>query len=196
MSRLDTPKREDLAEHEGLFQLVEAMMGFLPNSMLDMARNTPLINAFAGLAAVANGPGEVCPELKSMIAFVCSRSSGCQYCMAHTAHTAVHNRGVSQEKFDAIWSYETSDLFSSAERATLVVAQGAGAVPNAVTDEDFSALKDHYTDDQIIEIMAVISLFGWLNRWNDTLSTDLEQSPLEFADEHLKSGGWTGEGHR
>ncbi len=195
MSRLDTPKRDDLAEHEGLFQLVEGMMGFLPNSLLDMGRNKPLMDAFAGLAAVANGPGKVSKELKGLIAFICSRSAGCQYCMAHTAHSAVHG-GVSQEKFDAIWEYETSDLFSDAERAALVVAQGGGAVPNAVTDADFAKLKDHYTDDEIIEIVAVISLFGWLNRWNDTLSTELEQSPLDYADEHLKGHGWTGEDHR
>jgi len=195
VSRLDLPKREELSEHEGLFQLVESMMGFLPNSMLAMARNKPLLDAFAGLGAAVWAPGRVSDELKAMVSFVASRSAGCQYCMAHTAHSAVEKRGVAQEKFDAIWEYETSPLFTPAERAALVVAQGAGHVPNAVTDEDFTELRKHFSDDEIIEIMAVISMFGWLNRWNDTLSTPLEGEPVGFAKDHLTQHGWTGKGH-
>jgi len=37
----------------------------------------------------------------------------------------------------------------------------------------------------------VISMFGWMNRWNDTLATQLEEHPLEFAREHLGASGWT-----
>ena len=196
MSRLSALDRADLPDYEPLFQIVESVMGFLPNSMLTMARNKPLLDAFSGMAMVVNGPGEVSSELKSLIAFICSRSAGCDYCMAHTSHTAVEMHGVAQDKFDAIWAYETSDHFSPAERAALMVAQGAGASPNAMTDEDFERLKDHYTDDQIVEIVAVVSLFGFLNRWNSTMSTDLERSPLAFGDNHLKTRGWSGQGHR
>ncbi len=195
MSRLDPPTREELAEHEGLFQLVEAMLGFLPNSMLMMARNKALVDGFAGLAAAVWAPGKVSDELKALIAFVASRSAGCQYCMAHTAHSALHGRGISAEKFDAVWDYETSPLYSEADRAALVVAQGAGAVPNAVTDEDFTALRKHFDDDEIVEIIAVISLFGWLNRWNDTFGTALEAEPIAHARDHLTTHGWTGKGH-
>jgi hypothetical protein len=46
-------------------------------------------------------------------------------------------------------------------------------VPNAVTDAHFAELKKHYTDAQIVEIVAVISLFGFLNRFNDTTATEL-----------------------
>ncbi|MBN4046498.1 carboxymuconolactone decarboxylase family protein [bacterium AH-315-P15] len=195
MSRLDPPAREDLTEHEGLFQLVETMLGFLPNSMLMMARNKAVMEAFAGLAAAVWAPGKVSGELKALVAFVASRSAGCQYCMAHTAHSALHGRGVAPEKFDAVWDYETSPLFTAADRAALVVAQGAGQVPNQVTDEDFNELREHFGDDEIVEIVAVVSLFGWLNRWNDTFSTPLEQTPIAFAKEHLTDHSWTGKGH-
>ena len=38
--------------------------------------------------------------------------------------------------------------------------------------------------------MGVICLFGWLNRWNDTLATTLEPSPLRFAQRHV-GDGWS-----
>lgn len=190
MPRIAPLNREDLQELEPFFELVEGAMGFVPNSLLTMGRNPALVNAFGGLAALIQGPGKVSDELKALISFVASRSAGCQYCMAHTSHTSVKHWGTSAEKFDEIWSYENSPLYSEAERAALRVAQAAGQVPNAVTDADFDALKAHFDDDQIVEIVSVISLFGFLNRWNDTMATPLETTPLQFAQQNMSDHGW------
>ena len=50
-------------------------------------------------------------------------------------------------------------------------------LPSAVTDAVFERLREHYSDREILEITAVIALFGFLNRWNSTLATDLEALP-------------------
>src|SRR5260370_7325710 len=107
-----------------------------------------------------------------------SRASGWGYCMAHTAHTA-HRVGISEAKEEALWEYETSPLFSAAERAALRVAQGAAQAPNAVTNEDFSELRRHYTDPQIVDIVAVIALFRFLTRFHNTLPTQPAYSPTQ-----------------
>ncbi len=192
MSHVDPLKQKELDQHKAIFELVEAAMGFVPNSMLTMARKPGLIESFAALAGTIQGPGgKVDDQLKAMIAFVTSRSAGCNYCMAHTSHTAVEKRGVDAAKLEAIWDYERNELFTDAERAALTVAQGAAQVPNATTTEDFAALKKHFDDEQIVEIVAVISLFGFLNRWNDTMATELESEPVGFASEHLSGHGWS-----
>src|SRR5260370_40709442 len=105
-------------------------------------------------------------------------------CMAQTAHTA-GRVGISPEKEAALWEYETSPLFTAAERAALRVAQCAAQVPNAVSDADFAELKKHYTEAQIVDIVAVIALFGFLNRFNDTMATELEGSPIEAGKRYL-----------
>ena len=69
--------------------------------------------------------------------------------------------------------------------------QGAAQVPNAVTDADFAELKKHYTDAQIVDIVAVISLFGFLNRFNDTIATELEASPIEAGKRFLAKKSWS-----
>jgi alkylhydroperoxidase family enzyme len=99
--------------------------------------------------------------------------------------------GPSSTIEEALWEYETSPQFSAAERAALRVAQGAAQVPNAVTDEDFGELKRHYSDAQIVDIVAVIALFGFLNRFNDTMATELESSPIEAGKRFLAQKGWT-----
>ncbi|MDJ0787317.1 MAG: carboxymuconolactone decarboxylase family protein [Myxococcota bacterium] len=189
MNRLTPLPREELAEFEPLFALVEANMGFLPNSMRIMARKPELLRGFGALIAPVLGPGAVAPELKQLVAYVASVASGCRYCQAHTAHSA-HRAGSSDEKIAAAFEFETSPLFDERERAALALAADAATAPPAVSDAHFEALRKHFGEDEILEIVAVIAAFGFLNRWNDTLATELEDSPLSFAREGLAASGW------
>ena len=149
------------------------------------------MRAFAQLGAAINGPSStIDPQLRNIVSQMASRAAGCGYCMAHTAHTA-ERVGIAAEKENALWDFERSPLFSEAERAALRVAQRAAQVPNAVTDADFGELKKHYTDAQIVDIVAVISLFGFLNRFNDTMATELEASPMEAGKRFLAKKGWS-----
>jgi uncharacterized peroxidase-related enzyme len=185
MPRIDAVPRQAIGDLNTVLETVESRMGFVPNSQLILAR------AFAQLGAAINGPSStISPQLRNLVSQMASRAAGCGYCMAHTTHTAARV-GISAEKEDALWSYETSPLFSEAERAALRVAQAAAQVPNAVTDADFAELKKHYTGAQIVDIVAVISLFGFLNRFNDTMATELEASPIEAGKRFLAQQGWS-----
>ncbi len=64
-------------------------------------------------------------------------------------------------------------------------------MPNAVEDAHFEALRQHFGDEEIVELVAVVALFGFLNRWNDTMATTLEAGPLAFAERQLGGRGWT-----
>ena len=93
-------------------------------------------------------------------------------------------------KIAAIWRFESSELYTDAERAALRFARDAAIVPNGVTEEHFVELRRHWDDGQIVELLSVVSLFGFLNRWNDTMATELEEIPGAFAGEQLGPGGW------
>ncbi len=173
------------------FEAMRKNLGFVPNSVLIMQRVPKLAKALAQMtAAVWDPSGKVDRGFKRMIAHVTSRAAGCRYCMAHTAGGALHF-GVEDKKLAAIWDYQTSPLFSAAERDTLDFAVAAASVPNDVTDDMFAQLRKHWTEEQIVEIVGVISLFGFLNRWNDTMGTPLEDEPLAVGEKYLSRGGWT-----
>jgi len=195
MARLAALRRENLEEFEPIFQMVEKSMGFVPNSMLTLAQRPEFLRGFAALAGPVLGPGQIEPELKQLIAFVSSRASGCRYCQAHTSFAATH-LGAARERIDAAFEFDRSPLFSGAERTALQLAHDASLTPNATTDAHFDQLRQHYSEDQILEICAVISLFGWLNRWNDTVATELETEPLSFAQSELATQGWEPGRHR
>ncbi|MFN7087815.1 MAG: carboxymuconolactone decarboxylase family protein [Burkholderiales bacterium] len=136
-------------------------------------------------------PGEVPLALRFMVGEVVSNAAGCRYCTAHNAENAAGRGGVAGEKVRALWRFQPSSLFTPAERAALDLALAAGGCPPGVTDEHSIELKKHFSEDAIIEIVAVISFFGWQNRWNDTLATQFEAHPLEFARKHLRQSGRT-----
>jgi hypothetical protein len=64
-------------------------------------------------------------------------------------------------------------------------------VPNEATADHFETLRTHFTNRQIVQIVAVIAMFGFLNRWNDTMATTLEAMPAEFAATTLDTLGWS-----
>lgn len=194
MTHIIPKPREELPELEPILQMVEASMGFLPTSMITMAHWPELTQAFGGLGATILHSGELDAGLKQMIAFAVSNAAGCRYCQAHTANSAQKNN-VSEEKIKAVFEFEKSDLFSDREKAALRVAVHAGMVPNAVEAEHMRELLAHFSEKQAVEVVAVISLFGFLNRWNDTMATTLENSPKSFAKDQLAAHGWVAGKH-
>ena len=132
---------------------------------------------------------EVTGELKQLVFTAASLASGCRHCQSHGSFH-LHRLGVSDDKIQALWSYQTSEHFSAAERAALDLALAAGVCPNASGPENFVELRKHYTETQIIEIMAVIAMGGFLNRWNDTIATVTDQESIDFANRVLRPVGW------
>ncbi len=154
----------------------EELLGFRPNDALIMARHPALMDAVGALVGALYGAGAVDPALKRLIGEATSKAAGCFYCSAHAAKGA-KTLGVDAARIEAVWNFEDSDLFTDAERAAIRVAMKSGMSPNETTDEDFAELKRHFSDDEIVEIVGVIAMFGFLNRWNSTLQTELEPAP-------------------
>ena len=189
MPRIAPLPRERLGYLEEQFKQAEREGREIPNFVRTLAHRPEIQKAHSALRLAIIGPGTVDRELKNLVAQMASASAGCNYCWAHNAGFA-DDMGIPEAKLDAFWDYERSPLYSPAERAALTVARGASVVPNAVTDADFTELKRHFSDEQIVEIVAVIALFGFLNRFNDTMATTLEERPINAATRYLAPHGW------
>ena len=164
--------------------------GFTPNSIMTMARRPGIVRAFMQLNQAVLYEGTVAEELKMLISLVASQTAGCRYCQAHMANLAKIWK-ASAEKIAAVWEFETSPLFTDAERAALRVAYHGAMSPAQATQAHFDALAEHFDDGQIVEIVASLALFGFLNRWNDTMATELEELPADVAKATLgASFGW------
>jgi len=179
------------AEVAALARFFNETLGFPPNSVLTMQRRPAIAKAFIELnKAVMENKGRVTSEQKRLIGYIASLTAGCRYCQAHTARAA-ERYGGSDARLADIWNYERSDLFTPAEKAAFAFAQAASSVPNAVDAAIGAELRRHWTDDEIVEILGVIALFGYLNRWNDSMATAIEAGAVESGEKHLGERGWT-----
>ncbi|MCW5612955.1 MAG: carboxymuconolactone decarboxylase family protein [Rubrivivax sp.] len=169
-------------------------LGFAPNSVLTMMRRPALARAFTALnRAVMDNQGRVGSELKRLVGHVASRVAGCRYCEAHTIRAAARfgaAEGAAPARLEAVWDFRTSPLFSAAERAALEFAAAAAQVPGAVTPAIAAELRRHWDEGEIVEIAGVVALFGFLNRWNDAMATELEAPAAADGERWLAAQGW------
>ena len=170
------------------FKHYKATRGFTPNSIRTMSRRPDIVKAFMRLNQVVLYEGTVPEDLKMLVSLASSMASGCRYCQSHMSNlSSIYN--VSDEKIAAVWELENTDLFTASERAAISLAIKAGSVPNHAAKEDFDELAKHFDEGQIVEIIASIALFGFLNRWNDTVATQLEELPKNRIQDALP--GWS-----
>ena len=190
MARVPPVSLEDSTERN-LWEFADTNWGFVPNSFRTLVRKPELAEVCRELADVIMArPGRTSIQLRWLVAHVTSRAAGCKYCSAHSGHFSEEKGVVERAKLDAVWNFESDDNFDEAERAALRVGLHAGFTPNAVTDEMMAELRKHYDDEAVVEIVSVISLFGFFNRWNDTMMTDLEAGPLVYAQRHMNGTDW------
>ncbi len=195
MPHIDPLPDDETPALEDEFETFEEILGFVPNSLLTMQRKPEIVEGFDYFTTkVMKEANDVDPGFKRLAAHVASSAAGCQYCEAHSLVAAtIHD--VDQEKLDELWEYEQSDHYTEKERVALDFAIAAGSVPNRVDEEIMEAMNEHWTDDEIVELLAAISLYGFLNRWNDSMATELEDVPREMGERVLKSRGWDGGKH-
>ncbi|MEO8696771.1 MAG: carboxymuconolactone decarboxylase family protein [Acidimicrobiales bacterium] len=190
LSRVEGLRLDEMTGNEKLLATIQSTYGRPPNSFTTLGRVPALLDAVGQLSLVVLAAGEVDVETKWLVANVASRAAGCSYCSAHTGFHSVKTGGAPPEKVAAVWEFESSPIFSDAERAALRLALVASVVPNQATAAHFDELRAHFSDTGIVEIVAVISLFGFMNRWNDTMATELEDPEHDFAQRHMAASGW------
>ena len=194
---LVTPLPKDASqEAKELAGFYKETLGFTPNSLFTMMHRPRIALAFQEMnKAVMENKGRVTSALKRLIAYLSSRTAGCRYCEAH-AIRAAERYGSEQDKINHIWEYKTYSAFTDAERAAFDLAIAESTVPNSNNDEISENMRKHWDEGEIVEILGVIALFGYLNRWNDSMGTQLEEPAAEDGDRFLSGKGWTRGKHK
>ncbi|MDK1288033.1 carboxymuconolactone decarboxylase family protein [Pseudoalteromonas umbrosa] len=188
---LVTPLSQDHdQEVTELAKFFNETLGFCPNSVLTMQIRPAIARAFINLnKAVMENHGRVTSELKRLVGYITSANTGCRYCEAHTI-LAAQRYGGTDSRLAQIWQFRESDVFTDGEKAAFEFALAASSVPNAVDNTIELELKKYWDDGEIVEILGVISLFGYLNRWNDSMGTSLESGAIDAGETLLKQNNW------
>ena len=187
------PLKSDDKELNKLIDFYNETLGFCPNSIKTMFMRPPIAYAFINLnKAVMENKGNVTSKIKRLIGYLTSTVTGCNYCRAHTIRAA-ERYGSNSDQLNEIWDFRKSKRFNEKEKAAFEFAIAASSIPNKVDEQISSELKKYWDDGEIVEILGVISLFGFLNRWNDSMGTPIEDGALKSGNAYLK--GWSPDKH-
>jgi AhpD family alkylhydroperoxidase len=103
-------------------------------------------------------------RLKNLVELKGAQMIGCEFCV-DLGSQICRNTGVSDEELLALPRYHQSDLFSEREKLTLDYAVAVMRTPVEVSDELFTRMREHFSDEQLVEITAHLTLVN-LDRFN------------------------------
>ena len=159
----------DPANNEALAEL-ERKTG--PNNFYRaMVHKPDVFAAFPKLYGSIMGPGSIDRKLKEMVYLAISTVNECKYCTeAHLK--GARKAGLSERQIEDIQS-ETNQNFSPAEQTALHYAR---EMTRACADEFGTRehLREHFTDEQLVELTLVIAMANFTNRFNNGLNIQLE----------------------
>ncbi|MGL5859842.1 MAG: carboxymuconolactone decarboxylase family protein [Phycicoccus sp.] len=145
---------------------------------------------FFELEKMLLGDGALPTLLKLQIHLVVSIELGCAHTQAH-ASFGQSSFGVDLDRIRALWDFENDDSFSAAELAAFRAAQAAASRPNATTPAHHEALRGHYDDQQVREIIGAIGWSALLNTMVDTVALVTDHGSADWARENLSVVGWS-----
>ena len=115
---------------------------------------------------------------KVKLFWIVSRGNNCQYCLGHQ-EVKLAMAGVAEDEIaalDADWAG-----FTDAERAAMDFTRKVTLRPHEVGEKDVDALRRHYDDAQLIELIYTVSFFNSVNRWTDSLGLPQDRAFRDHA---------------
>ncbi|UJF17050.1 carboxymuconolactone decarboxylase family protein [Vibrio sp. SS-MA-C1-2] len=108
------------------------------------------------------------PKLRSLICVRVSQLNDCAFCIDTNGQKMVERYGSEQQAY-ALAEWQNSDLFNEKERSTLHYLEAMSITGNKVTDQDISRLKQWYSDEDIVELTALIAFQNLSAKFNTAL---------------------------
>lgn len=161
-------------------------------AVLEPARlwgRTPKV--FAGVAtlygALDRNSSPLAPALRTLVTVRVSQINWCAFCVDINSATAI-KRHVSEEKLSELANFEASDHFSGQEKAALAYAEAVTFSDRDTSEEHFDRLRQHFDDDAIIELTALIAFQNLSSKFNAALGV-APQGFCGVAPQPRRSGG-------
>jgi len=162
ISSLEKNQVEEIAKI--IYEKFEKDSGKVPEWVRVMAHSPKIVKEFTELFKVIMGEGEIESFLRWKIAYVVSDSLRCPFCVDVT-EKMLKNLGASAEIFEKI--KEGKDL-PKEEKEILDLVRDVTLKAQVCNPEVFESLKKKFSEKELVEIVSIIGLFNYINRFNNT----------------------------
>jgi len=146
-----------------VYERFEKESGKVPEWVKVMAHRPEILKEFVELFKAIMGEGEIEPLLKWKIALVVSQTLKCPFCV-DVSEKMLRKMGCDEETLKKIKE------LSVEEKEILELVKDVTLDGHLDRPELFDRLKEKFNEAQIIEIICVMGLFNYINRFNNTLA--------------------------
>lgn len=156
-----------------IYQRYSQEYGSFLNQVKVFAHRPPALKHIMGLLLDFHDEALLPKRYLEIALVVVSTINKCDYCIAHHAPRAVEH-GLSTRAVEHILDDQPDDF----DAVDLLVRDYAVQVTNNfqyMRDQIFIDLKQHFTEEQIVELTLRIALCGFFNRVNDSLQIEMEE---------------------
>ena len=181
MTRIHKIQKKAIApQFTDFYSAVENLLGRVPNFYKTFSNSPFLAMAFLPINALAQREWEgtsISGKIKELIVIKTSHTNGCKYCYTHNTSLG-KAAGITDEQIKAISlsEFSESQLFNTQEVLALKWAEAVTLNQAAKNNELFNELMDNFTEKQIAEMTILCAMFNMINRINDSLNVELEDT--------------------
>lgn len=169
---------ETTGKSKVLFDSIHAKLGMVPNMMRTMGNSPAVLNGYLGFNSGLNS-SSISSKLRELIAISVANVNGCDYCNSAHSYTA-SKIGITPRAIQDAQQGISEDVKIN---AALIFANEILVGRGAVSDNAIKNIKaSGYTEGEIIEIVAQVSLSIFTNYINIVASTDIDfpkQPPIK-----------------
>jgi len=150
-------------EAKELFKQIEASTGKVPKWMRVMANCPDILVGFFTMFKATMDDTPVDKALKWKIAYQVSEINKCEFCVS-VSKAQLKQFGLNDSDIENIG--KPSD---EKEKVAFEYTKAASSHAYNIDPKLFAKVKEHFTDEQIVELTSVVGLFNFINRFNDSL---------------------------
>ena len=162
ISSLKKDQVEEIAR--AVYEKFEKDTGKVPEWVRVMAHNPKIVKEFTELFKVIMGEGKIDSLLRWKIAFVVSDSLKCPFCVDVTSKI-LKTLGASDEIIEKV---KEGKNLPEDEKQILKLVKEVTLKANVCNLELFEKLKQKFSEQELVEIVSIIGLFNYINRFNNT----------------------------
>lgn len=158
-----------------LFYFQKKKYGSVLEPILLWARSPSLMKSFLKMGKQFNRKDSpLDPVLRALICVRVSQINGCEFCIDLNSFLVLE-RGGSLEKINELQNIDKSSFFSEKEKVALKFAELVTRSSQTIDDHFFQKLREHFSDDAIVELTALIAFQNMSSKFNTALGTSTSE---------------------
>jgi uncharacterized peroxidase-related enzyme len=138
-----------------------------------LAPSSLFLQGYYAMYRAAMGESSLNDKVRELAILKVAKLNGCKYSIHH--HSALGRRaGVTDQMLASLDDHEKSDLFTYMEKEALSWAEGVTKNPGEIDEELFKQLKNHFTQQQVVELTILAAFFNMVARLSQSLDVEVE----------------------